>query len=110
MKKHWVNPNCQNSEPTKTTVSISANISPLFYILAIDRWVTVSVQFITMLPPPKFLDLLLPLCGPSDTFLWPKGARTPDFLTCWLRPKGGQRKDKLLIPFQGHSVAHCFAL
>ena len=24
MKKHWVNPNCQNSEPTKRTVSISA--------------------------------------------------------------------------------------
>ena len=24
MKKHWVNPNCQNSEPTKMTVSISA--------------------------------------------------------------------------------------
>ena len=27
MKKHWVNPNCQNSEPTKRTVSISANES-----------------------------------------------------------------------------------
>ena len=26
MKKHWVNPNCQNSEPTKRAVSISANI------------------------------------------------------------------------------------
>ena len=26
MKKHWVNPNCQNSEPTKRTVSISAYI------------------------------------------------------------------------------------
>ena len=25
MKKHWVNPNCQSSEPTKRTVSISAN-------------------------------------------------------------------------------------
>ena len=24
MKKHWVNPDCQNSEPTKRTVSISA--------------------------------------------------------------------------------------
>ena len=24
MKKHWVNPNCQNSEPMKRTVSISA--------------------------------------------------------------------------------------
>ena len=24
MKIHWVNPNCQNSEPTKWTVSISA--------------------------------------------------------------------------------------
>ena len=24
MKKHWVNPNCQNSEPTKRTVSILA--------------------------------------------------------------------------------------
>jgi hypothetical protein len=26
MKKHWVNPDCQNSEPTKRTVSISASI------------------------------------------------------------------------------------
>ena len=26
MKKHWVNPNCQNSEPTKRTVSISAKV------------------------------------------------------------------------------------
>ena len=25
MKNHWVIPNCQNSEPTKRTVSISAN-------------------------------------------------------------------------------------
>ena len=24
MKKHWVNPNCQNSEPRKRTVSILA--------------------------------------------------------------------------------------
>ena len=66
------------------------------------------IHYCVPLPHTKFLDLPLPLCGPSDTFLWPKGARAPDFLTCWLRPKGGQRKDKLLIPFQGHSVAHCF--
>ena len=26
MKKHRVNPNCQNSEPTKRTVSISAQV------------------------------------------------------------------------------------
>ena len=26
MKKHWVNPNCQNSEPKKRTVSVSAHI------------------------------------------------------------------------------------
>ena len=26
MKKHWVNPNCQNSEPTKRTVSNSAKM------------------------------------------------------------------------------------
>jgi hypothetical protein len=26
MKKHWVNPDCQNSEPTKRTVSSSANV------------------------------------------------------------------------------------
>ena len=26
MKKHWVHPDCQNSEPTKRTVSIWANI------------------------------------------------------------------------------------
>ena len=25
-KKHWVNPNCQNSEPTKRTVSILAKM------------------------------------------------------------------------------------
>ena len=26
MKKHWVNLNCQNSEPTKRTVNISATV------------------------------------------------------------------------------------
>ena len=28
-KKHWVNPNCQNSEPTKRTVSIWAIVSKI---------------------------------------------------------------------------------
>ena len=73
------------------------------------RWRTYGRWKTGTFPHTKYFDLPLPLCGPSDTFLWPKGARAPDFLTCWLRPKGGQRKDKLLIPFQGHSVAHCFA-
>ena len=27
MKKHWINPNCQNSQPTKGTVGISASVS-----------------------------------------------------------------------------------
>ena len=32
MKKHWVNPDCQNSEPTKRTVSISANEKTMWII------------------------------------------------------------------------------
>jgi hypothetical protein len=36
MKKHWVNPDCQNSEPTKRTVSISAIDPYLLKIIVIQ--------------------------------------------------------------------------
>ena len=37
MKKHWVNPNCQNSEPTKRTVSISAMVKILWFAMQNDH-------------------------------------------------------------------------
>ena len=42
MKKHLVNPNCQNLEPTKRTVSISASeylliFCPIFYFMVIRQ-------------------------------------------------------------------------
>ena len=37
MEKHWVNPNCQNSEPTKRTVSISAMVKILWFAMQNDH-------------------------------------------------------------------------
>ena len=58
MKKHWVNPNCQNSEPTKRTVSISAiefflNLAKISQIL--ENFAKISNKFLWQ----NFLDIIL---------------------------------------------------
>ena len=46
MKKHWVNPDCQNPEPTKRTVSISATDGPRVAKKVVIYYCLSNVDFI----------------------------------------------------------------